>query len=180
MSTIVGLETEGGTVLAGDRGHVEGGTKVSEGVRRVFDVDDAAAAAVGEPGAIDEFGRRFETQVREYGIEHGGSIGIGRLARTASEIAKEVGVDAIVSARDDEATARIRSIGRDGAVLSDSAIAFGTGAQVALGRLEDVEIGADVDDAEARVREIFGAIAERDAETGDEIDVWTLENENDD
>lgn len=176
MSTIVGIETDRGTLLAGDRVNVEGGTRVSDGVRRVFDFEDAGAAAVGEPGAIDEFERRLSTETRAYRIEHDEPMAVGRLARTAAPIAEEAGVDAIVSARDGEERARLRSVGRDGSVLSDETVAFGSGAQLALGQLEGTDLGGDLEAAEARVRDLFSAIAERDTETGDEIDVWTLPN----
>lgn len=176
MSTIVGIEFEGGTVLAGDRIHVEGGTTVSENVERVFAFDGAGAAAAGGPGAVGEFERRLDAEVRQYRLEHD-EMGVDRLARTAAPIAEEVGVDAVVSARDDEGVARIRSVGRDGSVLADEAVAFGSGAEMALGRLEGAEPGDDAETVERWARELFAAIAERDAGTGADVDTWSLENE---
>lgn len=176
MSTIVGVETESGTILAGDRVHVEGDTSVSDSVHRVFAFENAGAAAVGEPGATDEFERRLDSETQRYRIERERPIGIERLARTAGPIAEDAGVEAIVSARDDDSVARLRSIGRDGAVLSDTTVAFGSGAQLALGQLEGTDMGGDIDEMEEQVRDLFAAISERDSETGDDIETWTLEN----
>lgn len=178
MGTILGLETESGTILAGDRTHVEGGVEVSDNVRRVFGFETAGAAAVGDPGAIDEFSRRLDTETRQYRIEHEDSIGIQRMARSVASIAEATGVDAIVSARDDESIARIRSVRRDGSVLSDTTVAFGTGTQLALGQLEGIELDGDIDELEERVRDVFSSISARDSETGTDIDTWTLENQN--
>jgi len=180
MSTIVGIEIDDGALLAGDRVHVEGGTRVSENVRRVFDVEGAGAAAVGEPGAIEEFGRELDAETREYGIEHDETVGVDRFARTASRIAQDTGVTAIVSARDDDGLARIRSVDSDGSVLSDATAAFGSGAQQAIGQMDSADVGDDLGHVEDRVRDMFSAIAERDSETGDEVDVWTLESQAED
>lgn len=174
VSTIVGIETDGGTVLAGDRLHVEGGVEVGEGVKRVFDFETAGAAAVGDPGALDGFRRRLETETRQYRIEHGSPIGIERLARVASLIAEAAGVDAIVSAPDDGSVPRLRSVGRDGSVLSYTSVAFGSGARLALGRLEGTDPGGSLDEAEDLIRELFSTISGRDPETGADVDVWSL------
>lgn len=180
MSTIVGIETDSGTVLAGDRIHTEESTRVSDSVDRVFTFENAGAAAVGDPGAIDEFERRLDAETKRYRIEQDRPIGIERLARTAGSIAEDTGVEAIVSARDDDSVARLRSIGSDGAVLSDTTVAFGSGAELVLGQLEGVDVNGDIDEVEEQVRDLFATISERDSETGEDVETWTLKNSDQD
>lgn len=178
MSTIVGVETDGGTVLAGDTVQTGGGTKVSDSVHRVFDFETAGAAAVGDPGDIAEFERQLQSETKQYRLEREKPMGIDTLARAAAGVAEAAGVDAIVSAYDDDSIARIRSIGRDGAVLDDETVAFGSGTELALGQLEDMDFEGDVDAVEGQVRDLFSTISERDVETGADLETWTLANEN--
>lgn len=175
MSTIVGAETDGVVALAGDRANVTDGT-VGGSVDRVFEFDDAGAAAVGDPGDVAAFGRRLESELDRDRIERDRAVRVDRLARVAAGIAGEEGVDAIVAARDEEGEASLRSVDSNGGVLEDSVAAFGTGAQVALGILEGASFDGDAADVEERFREVLTSVAERDAETGDEIDAWSCEN----
>lgn len=176
MSTIVGLEIDSGTILAGDRTDVRGETRVSDTVHRVFDFEAAGAAAVGDPGKIAEFEQQLDDEIRAHRTEHEQRIEIDRLAHTAASIAESLDIDAIVSADDDESIARIRSVGHDGSILAETPIAFGTGASLALGRLDVTDREDDLAAVERRVRSLFEAISERDPETGADVDTWTLEN----
>ena len=173
MSTIVGVEAAGAVALAADRANVTDGTATGS-VDRLFEYDDAGAAAVGEPGGVASFGRRLEAELDRERLERDREVGIDRLARLAAELAEEEGVEAIVAARDDDGAARLRSVDSHGAVLEDTVAAFGTGAQVALGILEGEAFDGESADLAERVREILGSVAERDAETGDELDSWSL------
>lgn len=173
MSTIVGIECADGVLLAGDRLLVRNGTVESRSKERVFTVDGVGAACVGPGSRIDEFGRRFESEVRSYRTERG-EMGIDPLATKLSSVADEEGVEVIVAARDD-GIARLRAIGADGSVLDDSPAARGSGAPMLLGALDEDE--TDLDTAESRVRDAFDAVADRDPKTGDDIDTWRLEND---
>lgn len=172
MSTIVGVECDGGAVIAADTALVRDGRVESTSKRRLFDFADAAAAAVGDD--VDEFGRRLDAEVRGHRTEHGEAISIDRLARIAADIAAETGVEAVVTARDDDGAARIRAIDRAGGVIEDAYAARGSGAAAALGQLEAVDLDVGLDDAEATLREVLSAVAERDAGTGENVDTWRL------
>lgn len=176
MSTIVGLEIDGGALIVGDRTVERGGTRVGDTVRRVFDFEDAGAAAVGDPGEIPAFERRLDAEIRASRTEREERIGIHRLAHISSPIADALDIDAIVSAYDDESVARIRSVGRDGSILGETPIAFGTGAPIALGRLDEIDRADELAAVEKRVRGLFDAISKRDPKTGTDVDTWTLES----
>ncbi|UPV76572.1 20S proteasome subunit A/B (plasmid) [Halorussus limi] len=175
MATIVAIEADGGAVLAGDRRHTAGNTVASDDKRHVFDFGDVGAAAVGESGGIDEFRRRLEAEVQSHETEHGDPMSVTRLATVASDIADDEGVEAVVAARDDDGAARVRGVRSDGSILGDDVAAFGSGAQLALGVLEGREEGASLDDAEELARDAVEAAADRDTDTGSEIDTYRLE-----
>lgn len=177
MSTILGIESDAGVVLAADRASVGSDGTVRGTVDRVFDFDGAGAAAVGDPGDVESFERRLRAELDRDRIERDRRAGIDRLARVASRIASEEGVEALVAARDDDGTARLRAIDVDGAVLADSFAAFGSGASLALGRLEGTTPEKGSATPEQRAREVLSAVAERDPETGEETDAWVLDNE---
>ncbi|WP_435181656.1 20S proteasome subunit A/B [Halorussus sp. AFM4] len=179
MATIVGIEVDGGAVLAGDRRLTEGGTVSSDSKRHVFDLDGVGAAAVGAGGDVDEFRRRLDAEVDSYETEHGEPMSIDRLVSVASDVAAAEGVEAVVAARDGDDVPRVRGIDSDGGVIGDDALAFGSGAQLALGVLEGREQGIGPDDAEALARDAVDAAADRDTDTGGEVDVYRLDGEPD-
>lgn len=176
MSTIVGVESSGAVALAADRSSVSDST-VGGSVDRVFEFEDAGAAAVGDPGDVAAFGRRLGSELDRDRIERDRAPGVERLARLASAVAAEEGVEALVAARDDDGAARLRSIDANGGVLADTVAASGTGAQLALGVLEESSFDDDPDGLEERLPEILATVAERDPETGDEFDIWSLSGE---
>ncbi|WP_137286076.1 Ntn hydrolase family protein [Halorussus salinisoli] len=173
MATIVGIEVDGGAVLAGDRRLTAGGTVSSERKRHVFDLGEVGAAAVGAAGDIDEFHRRLESEVRSHETDHGDPMSLDRLASVASDLAAEQGVEAIVAGRDDDAP-RVRGIGSDGGVVTDETVAFGSGGQLALGVLEGRDEDIGLDDAERLAREAVETAADRDTDTGEEFDTYRL------
>lgn len=172
MGTIVGIRVAEGVVLAGDRRTMDGPVVRSDADQRVFDYGEVGVAAIGEPGAVDEFDRLVEAEFRTEGLEE--ELTITKAARIAASVAETANVDAVVGAHDDEAVAHLREVRRDGSTLETELTAMGSGAEIALGRLEGAAGDLDLDGAESLVREAFEAVAERDAETGEEIDVWRL------
>ncbi|MFC4356957.1 20S proteasome subunit A/B [Halobium salinum] len=176
MSTVIGIECTGGVVLAGDRTLTRGGSVASKSKKRVFDFGSVGAAVVGDAGGIDEFERRLEKERREYELD-GDELGIDPLERVASDLAAELGVEVLLAGRDDSGDARLRAVGGDGAALDDPTAALGSGAEVAYGGLEGVDVDASLDEAEAEAREIMAAVAERDSETGEDVDVFRLASE---
>jgi proteasome beta subunit len=177
MATIVGIEADGGAVLAGDRLLTTGGTVSSERKRHVFDFGAVGAAAVGDAGGIDQFRRRLESEVESYETEHDEPMGLDRLVNVASDLASEEGVEVVVAGPDDDGDPRVRGIGADGGVLTDSALAFGSGAQLALGVLEGREGGIDLAAVETLARNAIETASDRDTDTGAEVDTYRLDGD---
>lgn len=172
MGTIVAIEANSGVAIAGDKRVTHGGTITSESANRIFDLDEIGAGVVGEEGDVDEFGRQLEAKLKEE--EHEREINIDVLGRIASGLAEDAGVQAIVGTTDDEGVAKIRQIDSDGAVLSESIAALGSGAQIALGRLEAADRDQDLRSTEELVRDIVESVSKRDSDTGEEVDLWSL------
>ena len=182
MATVLGIRCAEGAVLAGDRRATGDDTVTSDEVRRVFDYDDAGAAVVGDVGAIEEFDRRFGTEIEDDGTDpdrpekppH-----IDRIARIASDLTGELGLDGLVVGRDSDGEVGLREVGSDGLVLASDVTALGTGASVAFGPLEGVGVDADrgLDDVETLARETLSIVAQRDPDTGTDIDVIRFEND---
>jgi 20S proteasome alpha/beta subunit len=58
--------------------------------------------------------------------------------------------------------------------MSNPTVALGSGAAVALGRLETADSDLGIDETAAAVEDAIRAATERDTETGGTIDSWTL------
>lgn len=177
MGTVVGLEVTGGVAIASDTGVTEDGVVTSEGIRRIFEFDSMMAGAAGSPGRVQTFGRRLEAELRTQEIEHGSGIDLEKLARIAARESERAGVDAIVAAPDTEGIVRLREIGADGRVLSSPTVALGSGAAIALGQLETLELDLDVNGAADAARKVLRMVRERDSGTHGEIDVRTIAND---
>lgn len=179
MGTVVAIATETRVAIAADSLAVDGDTVTGEGVGRVFEFDSVGGGAVGDPGDVQEFQRQLESAVQSRELERGKPVDVDSLARIAARQASNANVDAVVGARDADGVARVREVGSDGRVMENDRVALGTGAQVALGRLEsfgdDLEAGAVAETA----REVLETVADRDTKTGGEIVVWSLDDASD-
>lgn len=173
MGTAIGFECDAGAVLAADRVVTRGGSVVSRSTEKLFAFDDVGAAVVGERRGIDAFQREFDSELRSYRTERGEPT-LDALVRTASRIAAEVDVEVLLVARDDDRRPRLHTVSSDGSVLADAYDAIGSGAQLALGRLERIERDVDPATAAATAEDVLATVSERDPGTGDEIDVWQL------
>lgn len=174
MGTVVAIEAEGGVVIAGDSRQTRGGTVRSDSAERAFDLDGAGAGAVGDVGNVDEFRRRLSSELRSRRLETEEDPDVGWVARAAAEVASATGVEAVVGAPDEDGVPRVRRVGADGSVLADRTVALGSGAQLALGRLEAVDLDLSVAEAEDLVRDVLETVAERDTETGGDVEVWSM------
>lgn len=176
MGTVVGVRLKDGIALAADKRAMNGSSVGSENLKKLFEFDAAGAVAAGEPSAIQAFGRELETEIRQRQTEQGTTIRIDPLARLASDLARKTGVEAVVAARDSDTMAHIRAIDSSGGELEEEVVAQGTGAAFALGQLEELDREINVDEAPDPLESILESVAERDTETGNEIDSWTLED----
>jgi proteasome beta subunit len=173
MATIVGIECTDGVLLAGDRTLVEEGTVRSTDKRHVFELGDVGVAVAGSAAAIDSFERELDAELRRYRTDQS-EVRIDPLARITSNLAASTGASAIVAAPDEEGVPRLRSVGDDGSILDDDWAALGTGQSLALGQLEAAAEELSLEAADDLVDEIFEALAERDTDTGDDVDRFRL------
>lgn len=173
MGTVVGVRFEDGVALAADRRATDGSTVRSDDLGKLFAFDAAGAVATGSASAIQEFGRRLEDELRQLRSRQSREPSMDALERLAGDVASETGVEAIVAARDD-GVASLRAIDAEGGAVEDEVLARGTGAQVALGQLEGLTNDASVDEADGILESVLESVAERDTETGETADVWTL------
>jgi proteasome beta subunit len=180
MSTVVAIETTGGVAIASDTSVTDDGVVTSENIRRLFEFDSIVAGAVGPPDGIQTFGRRLEAELRTQKLERSSGIGLEKLGRIAVRESERAGVDAVVAARDTDGIARIREVGADGHVLSSTTVALGSGAALALGQLETLDLDVDIYEAADAARAVLRAVSERDPETGGETDVRTVANDGSD
>jgi proteasome beta subunit len=174
MSTVVAIETPTGVAIAGDTRLVDGDAVSSDRFRRVFGLRDVGVGVMGESGAVGEFRRRFEAELRERGLRSGNAPDIDAVARIAARETEESGVDAAVGARGDDGTAGLREVASDGRVLEGGTVALGSGREVALGLLEALDADDAAADPADAVRNVLETVMERDAETGGEVNVWVL------
>ena len=176
MGTVVAIETEDGVVLAGDTLAVDDGDVTSKRAHRLFEFEDAVAGAVGDQGDVDEFGRRLEADLRQLDVEAGRDLGVTRFGQMAAELAETLGVDAVVAAHDGEDRAKFLQVGSDGSTVSAERAALGSGSSVALGRLENGDVGPELGDAADVARAAVEAAQERDPETGGDVETVELAN----
>lgn len=170
MPTVIAFETAEGVVIAADRTIVSGTTVASTSADRTLDFEDCGGAVVDNP---DQARRELDGKLRSYRTEHGQSPTVEPFTRLAGEVTKEVGTDAAIAARDRDGKATLRAVYADGSVLTDAPLALGTGAELALGRLEGAG-PADLEAGAAFASDVLAGVAERDTRTGEEHDVWTL------
>ncbi|WP_050032421.1 20S proteasome subunit A/B [Halorubrum halophilum] len=174
MSTVVAIETPTGVAIAGDTRVVDGEAVSSDQFRRVFGLDGVGVGVVGESGAIQQFRRQFEVDLRDRGLRSGDAPDIDAVARIAARETQEAGVDAVIGARDADGAASLREVASDGRVLEGGKIALGSGRKVALGLLEALDADEMTNDPAAAVRSVLETVTERDVTTGGEVTVWVL------
>lgn len=175
MTTVIGFTCVDGAVIAADRTIVRDGRIQSRNRQRVYDFDDwGLAIASDEATGIRD---RVEVEVREYETREGGTPSIDTLGRLAGDVASDTNGSFIVVGRDDQGEASVLAIHDDGSRIEDSPLALGDGVDLALGALEGADT-TDLSTSEAAdlARDTIKNVAERDTATGDEVDVWTLEN----
>ena len=186
MTTAIGFVAGDGAVVAADRSLVRGDRIESRDRQRVYGFDDwgiaiagdgAGARSTGSPPSgddVDAIRDRVEAAVREYETNRGEAPGVEPLAHVAGEIAAEFGTSLLIVGRDEDGDAAVVEIHADGSRLEDSPVAIGSGADLALGRLEGADTDVAIDAAADLASDVIEGIAERDPETGEEADVWTL------
>ncbi|MEF8802352.1 MAG: hypothetical protein V5A38_12550 [Halolamina sp.] len=174
MPTVIAFESDAGVVVAADRTVVRGTTIASTSADRMLEFDDCGGAVVDDP---DEARRHIDVELRRYRTEHGESPTVEPYTRLLRDVVRDVGTDAVAAARDRDGEAQVRAVYANGSVLEDPPLALGTGAELALGRLE-ASRPSELAEAAEFASDLLAGVAERDTRTGEEHDVWTLADAN--
>lgn len=173
MPTVIGFECADGAVVAADRTVVQGDTVASTSQNRLLEFDDCGGAAVDDPDTVR---RELDVALREYRGENAQPPDVDAFAAIAEDVTQSVGTDVGLTARDEDGVARVVGVYADGSLVTGSPLALGSGAELALGRLETADPGVSLDEAAELATTILEGVAERDTRTGNDVDVFSLES----
>lgn len=174
MGVVVAVAADGGVALASDTLAVGGdGGVTSENAQQLYEFDDAVVGAIGDRGDVDAFARRVRGELQQLDVEPGRHTDAAAVSRIVAEAAADGDVEALVAARDGgDVTAQ--QVDSDGGVVSVETGAVGSGAALALGYLESADAPDDLAAATALARESVDAARDVDPESGGDVDVATL------
>ncbi len=179
-ATAVGVRARDGVVLATDRRMSYGGFIVSRAIRKVYVFEDRVAIAfAGLYGDMGGLYRLLEAELKYYQATSGSRLSVRAIAKRLSTILYAYKplpfyVEAILGGVEDE-TPILYALDPLGSVTEDAYIAAGSGATIALGVLEaEYNPEINVDKAEQLAIRAVKASIERDAMTGDGIDIATI------
>jgi proteasome beta subunit len=177
-TTVVGLTTADGVVLAADRRASVGGRLVTnKNTRKVERVHPTAATALsGAVGHLQHFTRVLRAEARLYENRRGGDLTMAALATLAGNVLRSVplrvqpllgGVDA--------GGGRVYSVDGGGGVLSEDYVAGGSGIQLAYGVLEQhYDDGMTAAEGRSVAAAAVDSASERDTASGNGFTVATV------
>lgn len=174
MPTAVGGRFADGTAVAADRRETRGGQVVSERTRRIHSFDEIVIASAAPAGDLRELSDRFDEKRRRYAHDHGRAPTVDAAERLASDLAAQIGVSALLLARDRAGKAQLVRIDDTGGSTREPMTAIGSGAAVAIGLLEALDRDIPLEDAEHALGDLLNTVAGRDTETGDTVDIGIL------
>lgn len=182
-ATTVGIKVNDGVVLAADKRVTYGFMLFSRAGKKVFKITDKVGiASAGIMSDMQTIARTLEAEMRIYELETGMPIRVSNVAKLLSMILFNRRiypylVETIVGGIDDEGSHLI-VCDPIGAIIEDDYAALGTGAQVAIGIVEnsyDKDMGLN-EAKELAVRAVKAAFS-RDAVSGDGIDLLVISKE---
>ncbi len=182
-ATSVGIKAIDGVVLAADKRVTYGFTLMSKAGKKVFKITDKVGiASAGFISDMQSIARTLEAEIRLYELETTAPIRISGVAKLLSIIlfnrrSNPYMVETIVGGIDDEGP-HLFVCDPIGAVIEDDYTALGSGAQIAIGIIEEnYEKNITVEKAyELAVKSVKSAFS-RDAMSGDGIDVLVISKE---
>jgi len=179
-ATSVGIKAVDGVVLAADKRVTYGFMLMSKAGKKVFRITDKVGiASAGFISDMQSIARTLEAEIRLYELETGSPIRINGVAKLLSIILFNrrlypYMVETIVGGIDDKGP-HLFILDPIGAVIEDDYTALGSGAQIAIGIIEegykdDISIQEAYNLAIKSVKSAFS----RDAMSGDGIDVLVI------
>ncbi|MGB9966079.1 archaeal proteasome endopeptidase complex subunit beta [Halobacterium sp. CBA1126] len=182
-TTIVGLTTQDGVVMASDMRASLGGRVVSnKDVQKVEEIQPNAALSMsGSVGGAQSFIRSLRAEANLYEARRGEYMSVNALATMASNLLRGgpfFRVVPILGGVDDDG-GHVYSLDPSGSSLSDNYTAQGSGMPYALGVLEQ-EFSEDLttDEAVTVAAQAIDSASERDTASGNGIHVTKITREN--
>ena len=182
-ATTVGVVCDGGVVLAAEKRVSYGYFITSRGGKKVFKITDRiGAACAGLISDMQILVRELNAYANLYRLEYGRAISVRSAAKVLSNLLFSrrlfpLITQSIVGGLDDEGSS-LYTLDPLGSVIPDKFAAVGTGAEIAIGLLEEgYKDGLTIDQAKDLViRSIKSAIS-RDTMSGDGVDFLIITNE---
>ena len=179
-ATTVGIKCSNGVVLASERRMSYGGYILSKRIRKVFKITDKLAVAfAGLFADMQALARFLEAEVKFYELTMNKSMNVKSVAKILSIILYSQKYmpylsETLVGGVDNEGF-HLFILDPLGSVIEDDYAAIGTGAPIAIGIIESTykdKIG--VEEARKLAYSAIKAAIERDATSGDGIDIMSI------
>jgi len=181
-ATTVGIKVNEGVVLAADKRVTYGLVLFSKAGKKVFKITDKVGiASAGIISDMQTIARTLEAEMRLYELETGMPIKVSNVAKLLSIMLYNRRIypyliETVVGGIDDEG-AHLMVCDPIGAIIEDDYTALGTGAQVAIGIVENsYEKNMGLNEARELAVKAVKAAFSRDAVSGDGIDLLIISN----
>ena len=182
-ATTVGVVCDGGVILAAEKRVSYGYFIMSRGGKKVFKITDRiGAACAGLISDMQILVRELNAYANLYRLEYGRSISVRSAAKVLSNLLFgrrlfPLITQTIVGGIDDEGSS-LYTLDPLGSVIPDKFAAVGTGAEIAIGLLEEgYKDGLTVEQAKDLVIRSVKSAVSRDTMSGDGIDFLIITNE---
>ena len=178
-TTIVGLATEDGVVMASDQRASLGGRVISnKNVQKVEEIQPNAALSIsGSVGGSQSFVRSLRAEANLYEARRGEYMSINALATMASNLLRGGPFFLVVPILGgvDEDGAHVYSLDPGGSAMTDKYTAQGSGMPYALGVLEqEYDEGMSMDEAVTAAAHAIQSASERDTASGNGIHITKI------
>ena len=182
-ATTIGAKFDNFVILGSEKRVNFGGRVLSKAGKKVFKISDNIAAACA--GLVSDFQVLTSTvkaYVQLFKLEHERSISIKSLAKMMSGLLYQKRVfpyftDTIIGGMDENGPQLI-VLDLIGSVIDDDYAAIGTGAQVAIGILEEeYKKSLNLNEAKELVRKSIQSAIERDPSSGNGMDLVIIEKD---
>jgi proteasome beta subunit len=181
MTTVVGIKTQGGVVLASDKRASKGFFIASKEAQKIFKIDEFTASAIaGQVSDAEYLVHLVQAQRRLIELERGYKPSVFETTRLIANSAYSglrnyapFLAEFIVAGIDTEP--RLYSTDVSGAISPETFVSNGSGSPIAYGVLESTyKDTMDIKQVEAVAREAVKAAMQRDPGSGDGLEVLVI------
>ncbi|ABM81385.1 archaeal proteasome endopeptidase complex subunit beta [Hyperthermus butylicus] len=185
-ATAVGIRGAGYVVLAAEKRVSYGGFIISKTARKVYKITDYLGLALaGLFADLQAISKILRAEIEYYNIVTGRRISVRAVARLLATILYSYKYypflsETLVGGLEADGTAKLYVMDPLGSLIEDDYAAIGSGAPIAIGILENgYSKDMSVDDAKKLAIAAVRAAIERDAMSGDGIDLLVIRREED-